>query len=757
MRRWTAVLAVLAVLAALTAACGPTAASVGHARHDSWVRIHDPAFTAGPSHSVVGIAAPSDGYRSWTAVGSVRDGPVRPAAWSSKDGTVWGRAELYLGEAREAVASAAAVRAGRVVVVGTAVTALGDRDPRIWTTTEGATWAPVPILGGPGDQSLTAVAAGPLGVVAAGTDRSGGRTVPAVWFSGDGTSWPRAEGPFGSDGAIASVAVGPSGMVAVGTVDTGGEVDGMVWFSADGTTWRTVPLGSAGFTGPARQRVRAVTATAAGGFVAVGDDGNADLPIAVVWTSVDGITWQRQPASPDMAEFVGIFSSGGVTAASVTGSGPVVAAGGGALLQIWTSPDGRRWTRDQPPGTGRGGQENAIVVTDAARSLLVLAGGALSYRPAGATWADVDGDRQVFPRPELTYAIGAMVRAGGRILAFGRADQTVLWTSDDGRRWDRWPDPTGVFAGGTVAAAATLGDVIVAVGTRPDAQGRTVAAVWTSADDGATWARTGDDNPAFSIRRITQMIGVGRGGPGLIAVGISFQDGAVNAHAWSSADGRTWRRATDPPEWGGPGNHQLSTAGALPDGTAVVMGVDIVKGETDAWAWTSRDGVTWERAVAAGAAPLAGPGNQFVNGCASTSGGVLVSGGIPGANGSEGAVWSTTDGHTWSLASPSDSDAGSGNDRLLAIAADGSRAVATALVDGDLVVYTSTDAGATWRRRDAATFGTIAFEVASEVLIAGNEVVAAGVERGERGGLDRAGALTATNRLSPAGGSRFGV
>jgi WD40 repeat protein len=273
-----------------------------------------------------------------------------------------------------------------------------------------------------------------------------------------------------------------------------------------------------------------------------------------------------------------------------------------------------------------------------------------------------------------------------------------------------------------------LGDVIVAVGTRADAQARTVAAVWTSADDGATWERSGDDNPAFSIRRITQMIGVGRGGPGLIAVGISFQDGAVNAHAWSSVDGRTWRRTTDPPEWGGPGNHQLSTACALPDGTAVVMGVDIVKGETDAWAWTSRDGVTWERAVGPSAAPLSGPGNQFVTGCASTPRGVLVSGGIPGASGSEGAVWSSADGHTWSLSGPSDTDAGSGRDRLLAIAADGSRVVATAVVHGDVVVYTSTDAGATWSRRGAASFGSVDFPLASEALIVGKETVAAGTD-----------------------------
>jgi hypothetical protein len=106
--------------------------------------------------------------------------------------------------------------------------------------------------------------------------------------------------PFGAGQVINGVAVNGRGAVAVGTLQTGGDVDAMAWFSADGTAWRTVPLGLAGFTGPAEQAARAVTAMA-DGFVAVGADANADRRMAVVWRTGDGISWERQPPSPAWA------------------------------------------------------------------------------------------------------------------------------------------------------------------------------------------------------------------------------------------------------------------------------------------------------------------------------------------------------------------------------------------------------------------------------------------------------------------------
>lgn len=196
---------VTVVVALLGTACGAHPAFVGHGRHGSWQRVGEPAFTSGPSYRVEGVASPADGYGRWTAAGSVREGSSgrsRAAAWSSVDGSRWQRVELESGDVRSAVASAVAVGLGRAVVVGTAIRPTGDRDARIWTSTDGSTWNAVPlddaVGGGAGDQSVTSVAAGPLGFVAAGVDRQRGRSDPAVWWSSDGVRWSRVgRGPGG--------------------------------------------------------------------------------------------------------------------------------------------------------------------------------------------------------------------------------------------------------------------------------------------------------------------------------------------------------------------------------------------------------------------------------------------------------------------------------------------------------------------------------------------------------------------------------
>jgi hypothetical protein len=311
------------------------------------------------------------------------------SVWTSADGSGWARADLDAGGAHAAEASAGARRHGRAVVVGTVTAPAGDRDGRIWTSTDGVAWQPVQedpsVLGGPGDQEITSVEAGALGFVAAGLDRRGQQALPAVWTSADGLSWSRVSAgpasPFLDGQVVLGVAVGAADAVAVGTLRTGAETDAMAWFSPDGITWRTVPLGLAGFTGPADQVARSVTATS-DGFVAVGDDARGDRRVAVVWTSTDGITWQRQPPSPDMAELPGGDSTQGVSAADVAGTGPVVAVGGGFAMQVWTSPDGRRWTREQPPVQDVGSDPTGVA-TDG-RSLLVVVGhSSLWSRPPG--------------------------------------------------------------------------------------------------------------------------------------------------------------------------------------------------------------------------------------------------------------------------------------------------------------------------------------------------------------------------------------
>jgi hypothetical protein len=103
-----------------------------------------------------------------------------------------------------------------------------------------------------------------------------------------------------------------------------------VWTSVDGFTWAAVPADEAVFGGTGNQKMHSVTVTGAG-LVAVGVDGGYDRacgrftrPEAVVWTSVDGLTWSRVPADE------AVFGGTGMYGVTVTGAG-LVAVGDESL------------------------------------------------------------------------------------------------------------------------------------------------------------------------------------------------------------------------------------------------------------------------------------------------------------------------------------------------------------------------------------------------------------------------------------------
>jgi len=567
---------------------------------------------------------------------------------------------------------------------------------------------------------MTTVAAGPMGFVAAGFDHSGGRGVPAVWWSPDGSAWTRSAtgpgSPFVAGQIITGVAVNDRGAVAVGTLETSGDVDAMAWFSPDGTTWRTVPLGLAGFTGPKEQEALAVTATA-DGFIAGGGDADAERRRAVVWRSADGILWQRQPPTAEMSQTVS-DSTAGLSIRAMSGSGPMVAVGGSLSLRIWTSGDGRRWTLEQLPVRASG--EGAVVAADAGAAILRPGSGGLWFRTPGGAWSDVGGDHAVFPGPARTSSVVSMVRAGDTFVALGYdGDSPARWTSSGGRRWMGGKP----FEAGSVAEVTAFGNDLVAVGTtRPVANEGNVAATWISTDNGVTWAAVGAGNPAFRIEETTQMLGVTASGVSLVAVGLSYDGSAIDAHAWVSTDGRSWRRAVDPPAWTGPGDQIVSIVCPLPGGGVVALGTVTISGETDTWAWISPDGVTWDRARAPGASVLGGAGGQFPYACASTATAVLVVGMVTGDGGTDGVLWSSPDGSTWSVSGADAPFAGPMHEGLRGIAVDGARIVLTGREGDDLTVFTSSDGGATWTKRTAESFGGPGYQTAYPV-IAGDEAV----------------------------------
>ncbi len=121
----------------------------------------------------------------------------------------------------------------------------------------------------------------------------------------------------------------------------------------------------------------------------------------------------------------------------------------------------------------------------------------------------------------------------------------AVWISDDGITWERTWEGTGsvvdsddVFYDDISMDSVIEGPdgLLVAVGATLDENGEDIATVWTSVD-GRQWERIEPDNTAFTPG--TVMLDVALGEHGYVAVGT--EDG-TDAAIWQSPDGATWAR-----------------------------------------------------------------------------------------------------------------------------------------------------------------------------------------------------------------------
>ena len=189
---------------------------------------------------------------------------------------------------------------------------------------------------------MASVTAGGPGLVAVGQDRSEGEDADAaVWTSVDGLSWsrvPHDEAVFGGDGGreMSSVVAGGPGLVAVGQEGVNsqgytGAGSAMVWTSVDGLSWSRIPDDEVVLHEAGEQGMTSVT-VGGPGLVAVGFEwlGGGDWH-AAAWASVDGMSWSRVPH--DEAVFGG---EGAQFMHSVSAGGPgLVAVGFVPLHGMW--------------------------------------------------------------------------------------------------------------------------------------------------------------------------------------------------------------------------------------------------------------------------------------------------------------------------------------------------------------------------------------------------------------------------------------
>ena len=218
---------------------------------------------------------------------------------------------------------------------------------------------------------------------------------------------------------------------------------------------------------------RAITATP-DGYVAVGSGCCPDK--AVVWSSPDGLSWERLPDQAgfaDTAMFDVVPAPGGLVA---VGCSAVMECLGGLA---WTSPDGREWSEPIPL--------DMLPMSAAATSAGILALGSsepyegvagLSISDDGTTWGEVislgDGGSL---HAAIDVPEGILAAGGSFDFDSGRSDALVA-TSPDGAAWE--PLPTRRLRGIWTEDVAAREDGLLLVGWRATRDGQVPTSLWST-------------------------------------------------------------------------------------------------------------------------------------------------------------------------------------------------------------------------------------------------------------------------------------
>jgi hypothetical protein len=342
-----------------------------------------------------------------------------------------------------------------------------------------------------------------------------------------------------------AVAAGPDLMVALGglgcTTDSDG--NGRCWAqtvrSVDGATWTAIPSTDATEvgSGPAIDGPTIGMNDIAAGtddFVAIGYVA-FDQMRAAVWHATDGTDWER------IADDA-VFDEAHLRTVAHTPHGWII---GGAVAEpdgpraaAWYSPDGRTWQRaTDSPAMDVGGYI-----------------GTLKYPVAG-------GIRDVATRGAMIIAVGSSCDAQGT------GCMPAVWSSLDGRTWDRQADIAASPGDLNLVVAADVGFVAI----RRECSDTCGTGVLIS-PDGTVWREASMDGfPERAEPRAMATVA------GTIAVS-AVEDGRLKIVA--STDGRSWSTVREV-AW--PGDDPASASpdaidvfglgmATRPDGSAVVVG-----------------------------------------------------------------------------------------------------------------------------------------------------------------------------------------
>lgn len=243
-------------------------------------------FTAADGSTAIAVA--SSGPRM-VIVGSDASGA---AAWASGGGA-WtaatGQRDLLVPYGAGAMTSVVALDGGFVAGGYADDPPHAGASAAAWRSTDGLAWRRDPAVASFAGGRIWGLASRDGTLVAVGTSGDPNYGPAAAWRWTASTGWQAAAIGPDAEGVMRAVAAGPSGFVAVGT---NGHDDGaMAWTSPDGRAWTAAPDQPALRYYSLPLRMQAVAA-APGGFVAGGWRSDAGKGSAVTWTSADGVTWQ---------------------------------------------------------------------------------------------------------------------------------------------------------------------------------------------------------------------------------------------------------------------------------------------------------------------------------------------------------------------------------------------------------------------------------------------------------------------------------
>lgn len=313
-------------------------------------------------------------------------------------------------------------------------------------------------------------------------------------------------------------------------------------------------------------------------FVAGGTDGLVP-PTARVWSSDDGLTWERSllpNAASGSSVAAVVASEAGFSAIGTTAS---TAEADTDIVTVWTSADGTTWqaaTVDDP--SRKHFDAHVLSATGGPAGMLALVafiaqdfGPYTLYRSAdGMTWEALEP-----PRDDVLWATVAGTPDGYLLLGRTFSGKPSLWRSADGATWER------------VADAPKLHDLAVgADGTVVGIAKRAIIAT----TDLAEWTRVWQVTDVDATTKRDELAWIDRDAAPFVVAGVDFSactpgiDECQQTFLLLSEDGLTWTESTGPDGLVGPDPATWFDDAAATADTAVVIGIS---GPNPTTAWTA--------------------------------------------------------------------------------------------------------------------------------------------------------------------------